>query len=102
MEEVMRSCGGAVQGLREVREARENPLTLNRADDGFCFFDDGTWAQAPDSLDAADADLLRTPETFGLSVCIGHETARRRLDLAIVDSRLAVADLAFESLAAAD
>lgn len=40
MEEVMRSCGGAVQGLREIREAQESQsVFLNRADDGFVFFE---------------------------------------------------------------
>jgi hypothetical protein len=38
--EVMRSCGGAVQGVKETREGGAGVgLTLNRADDGFLYFD---------------------------------------------------------------
>ena len=45
VDEVMRSCGGAVQGIR----VGEGPL-LNRQDDGFCFFDCGSWTQGPTKL----------------------------------------------------
>jgi hypothetical protein len=38
VEEVMRSCGGAIQGIREGLQY------LNRADDGFVFFDCGTYS----------------------------------------------------------
>ena len=37
--EIMRSCGGAVQGLTETQGASE--IALNRAHDGFVYFDDG-------------------------------------------------------------
>ena len=45
VDEVMRSCGGAVQGVR----VGDGPL-LNRQDDGFCFFDCGSWMQGPTKL----------------------------------------------------
>ena len=41
----MRSCGGAVQGVR----VDDGPL-LNRQDDGFCFFDCGSWTQGPTKI----------------------------------------------------
>ena len=46
----MRSCGGAVQGIRD------HGLYLNRADDGFCYFDCGTYSYGPvDVVGAATA-----------------------------------------------
>ena len=45
VDEVMRSCGGAVQGIR----VDDGPL-LNRQDDGFCFFDCGSWTQGPTKI----------------------------------------------------
>ena len=47
VEEVMRSCGGAVQGIRD------DGFYLNRADDGFCYFDCGTYSYGP--IDGATA-----------------------------------------------
>jgi hypothetical protein len=41
VDEVMRSCGGAVQGIQD------DTIYLNRADDGFCFFDCGTYSYGP-------------------------------------------------------
>ncbi|KAI2494082.1 hypothetical protein MHU86_20441 [Fragilaria crotonensis] len=41
VEDVMRSCGGAIQGIRD------NDFYLNRADDGFCYFDCGSYAYGP-------------------------------------------------------
>ena len=94
LSEVMRSCGGAVQGLSEARElhaeARQGALSLNRADDGFVFFDCGTWTQAPTRLNPTDAfDLLCTPDSFGISLSVAHDGGtRRRLDVAFVEARL--------------
>ena len=45
VDEVMRSCGGAVQGVR----VDDGPL-LNRQDDGFCFFNCGSWTQGPTKI----------------------------------------------------
>jgi hypothetical protein len=58
VEEVMRSCGGAVQGIREVpllnmnMEMGQQPgggggVYLNRANDGFLFLDNGTYTCGP-------------------------------------------------------
>lgn len=51
VEEVMRSCGGAVQGIREIawnkRFDNEAGPYLNRADDGFLFQDDGSYTWGP-------------------------------------------------------
>ena len=55
VEEVMRSCGGAVQGIREpfiVTTTNENEddkagLYLNRANDGFVFYDHGDYSLGP-------------------------------------------------------
>ncbi len=54
VEEVMRSCGGAVQGIREVKAIQElcgdsssSGLYHNRADDGFIYFDCGSYTQGP-------------------------------------------------------
>ena len=44
VQEVMRSCGGAIQGVKETRSGvNDDGLYLNRADDNFCYFDDGSW-----------------------------------------------------------
>jgi hypothetical protein len=63
VEEVMRSCGGAVQGIRErpllVADEDDNNgseessgLYLNRANDGFVFFDSGSYSFGPTSIPA--------------------------------------------------
>lgn len=57
VEEVMRSCGGAVQGIREPattvgsnHDAETRSTYLNRANDGFVFFDDGGYTMGPLSI----------------------------------------------------
>ena len=57
VEEVMRSCGGAVQGIREFApigdisgsdtSSQQEGLYLNRANDGFLFLDDGSYSFGP-------------------------------------------------------
>jgi hypothetical protein len=55
VEEVMRSCGGAVQGIREVPitiprsdpELSTEGAYLNRANDGFLFYSDGSYTVGP-------------------------------------------------------
>jgi len=71
--EVMRSCGGAVQGVQESRECQPAPgkVMLNRQVDGTSFFSCGAWGQAPSYLsNAEESDLLASPECFGLSTCL--------------------------------
>lgn len=48
VEEVMRSCGGAVQGIRD------NGIYLNRANDGFLYFDCGSYSYGPVDLKSMD------------------------------------------------
>jgi len=70
VEEVMRSCGGAVQGIREPattasgnrngeedesdktlrRSSSSSSTYLNRANDGFVFFNDGCYTMGPTSV----------------------------------------------------
>lgn len=71
--EVMRSCGGAVQGVQESRECQPAPgkVMLNRQVDGTSFFSCGAWGQAPTYLsNAEESDLLASPNCFGLSTCL--------------------------------
>mmetsp|Transcript_4983 Transcript_4983/g.11893 ORF Transcript_4983/g.11893 Transcript_4983/m.11893 type:complete len:358 (+) Transcript_4983:107-1180(+) len=65
VEEVMRSCGGAVQGIREPEtgkekqggtDAHERSTYLNRANDGFVFFDDGSYTMGPLSIKTQQTD----------------------------------------------
>jgi hypothetical protein len=57
-EEVMRSCGGAVQGVREIPFA--SCVYLNRADDGFVFFDCGTYTLGPVTLSETSSPSFTT------------------------------------------
>ena len=51
VEEVMRSCGGAVQGILELEAIGgghgRDSLYLNRANDGFIFYDNGSYSLGP-------------------------------------------------------
>jgi len=51
VEEVMRACGGAVQGIREVSMGnKKNPddrAYHNRSNDGFVYFDCGSYTSGP-------------------------------------------------------
>mmetsp|Transcript_21574 Transcript_21574/g.53359 ORF Transcript_21574/g.53359 Transcript_21574/m.53359 type:complete len:233 (-) Transcript_21574:250-948(-) len=53
----MRSCGGAVQGLREPVHNNQDPIYLNRANDGFVFFDNGCYTYGPVKRQADDKYL---------------------------------------------
>jgi hypothetical protein len=56
VEEVMRSCGGAVQGIRELslsvasqsQDTNGETIYLNRADGGFVYIDDGSYSFGPE------------------------------------------------------
>ena len=99
VEEVMRSCGGAVQGVR----VDDGPL-LNRQDDGFCFFDCGSWTQGPTALsDVAAFDIgLATHSGRVRCVVSVDVTARKAVDATVVvEEKAGAAPLAKrESLAA--
>ncbi len=76
VEEVMRSCGGAVQGIREVPQIVDSSssaaatqdhhrLYHNRADDGFIYFDCGSYSQGP----------VNSPDPVGTQVgCLTFST----------------------------
>jgi hypothetical protein len=82
VEEVMRSCGGAVQGIREVvpigystssndaaseeRQKREG-LYLNRANDGFVFLDNGSFSLGPVNLLPSNAEKTSTSGSLFLA-----------------------------------
>lgn len=69
VEEVMRSCGGAIQGIRELplsmifdASSEEDRTYHNRADGGFVYGDDGSYTAGPTKWDwneeTADGDKL--------------------------------------------
>jgi hypothetical protein len=70
IEEVMRSCGGAIQGIREFPpignvEAEEG-LYLNRANDGFVFHDNGCYSLGPVDW-SSEEDTFLASLRFGKS-----------------------------------
>jgi len=100
---VMRSCGGAVQGVEEARETLSQAagtVMLNRQADGTTFLTYGSWAQAPAALSAPDAeetDMMCSLDAFGISVSIAHaDRSRRRLLVVVADGELACCDVAIE------
>lgn len=107
--EIMRSCGGAVQGVQEERSCQpaDGVVMLNRQVDGTTFFSYGSWAQSPTRLSAADeedADLLSSASCFGLSVCLAHSDETRRRLLVVVSelSTVLCCDVAVEGRAATE
>ena len=81
VEEVMRSCGGAVQGVR----VDDGPL-LNRQDDGFCFFDCGSWTQGPTKLTdgAINLDVGLVAQSGSRVRCTASVSAGRVVDGTVV------------------
>ena len=100
VDEVMRSCGGAVQGVR----VDDGPL-LNRQDDGFCFFDCGSWTQGPTKI--ADGivhlDVGLVAQSGSRVRCTASVSAGHVVDATVVvEEKAGAAPLAKrESLAAA-
>ena len=92
--EIMRSCGGAVQGLTETQGPSE--IALNRAHDGFVYFDDGSWALAPTLLDAESLDT--SPSAFGLAASLARGAGRARCLLTVLDAAPYNADVSIEAL----
>ena len=99
VEEVMRSCGGAVQGVR----VDDGPL-LNRQDDGFCFFDCGSWTQGPTKIadGALNLDLGLVAQSGSRVRCTASISAGHAVDATVVvEEKAGAAPLAKrESLAA--
>jgi hypothetical protein len=63
LEEVMRSCGGAVQGIREpfggsASDDDGDGVYLNRANDGFVFVDNGCYSFGPVQWNAKEEDFF--------------------------------------------
>ena len=81
VDEVMRSCGGAVQGVR----VDDGPL-LNRQDDGFCFFDCGSWTQGPTKLTdgALNLDVGLVAPSGSRVRCTASVSARRVVEATLV------------------
>ena len=81
VDEVMRSCGGAVQGVR----VDDGPL-LNRQDDGFCFFDCGSWTQGPTKLTdgALNLDVGLVAQSGSRVRCTASVSARHVVDATVV------------------
>jgi len=77
----MRSCGGAVQGIR----VGDGSL-LNRQDDGFCFFDCGSWTQGPTALaDVAAFDVGLATHSGRVRCVVSIDvTARKTVDATVV------------------
>ena len=100
VDEVMRSCGGAVQGVR----VDDGPL-LNRQDDGFCFFDCGSWTQGPTKLTdgALNLDVGLVAQSGSRVRCTASVSAGRVVDATlVVEEKAGAAPLAKrQSLAAA-
>ena len=100
VDEVMRSCGGAVQGIR----VDDGPL-LNRQDDGFCFFDCGSWTQGPTKLTdgALSLDVGLVAQSGSRVRCTASVSARHVVDATVVvEEKAGAAPLAKrESLTAA-
>lgn len=73
VEDVMRACGGAVQGIRELplsvasqsQNDNEEKIYLNRADEGFVYIDDGSYSFGPEKWDIqTDEALVMTSLAF--------------------------------------
>ena len=74
VEEVMRACGGAVQGIRELplsvasqsqNNDNEEKIYLNRADEGFVYIDNGSYSFGPEKWDVqSDEALVMTSLAF--------------------------------------
>lgn len=74
VEEVMRSCGGAIQGVREVAlsgstDTKEDGVYLNRAHDGFVYWPCGSYTSGPVDI-PQDGDT----SSFLTSLQIGSNT----------------------------
>ena len=95
-DEVMRSCGGAVQGVRDIPLI--SSLYLNRADDGFDFFDCGSYTHGPVQLSTTDENGMTTSLTLStmsrvmLSCTLDTEKQSSKLKIASALHRVKFGD----------
>ena len=91
VEEVMRSCGGAIQGMKEI-EYPNSPfdrLYNNRADDGFLFFDCGSYINGPILMQKHDGDEIMNLSLVS-SLSFTDQSPKRRCIVSTSPSALAV------------
>lgn len=95
VEEVMRSCGGAIQGMREVPIL--SPLDVpgiesmrpyhNRADDGFIFFDCGSYTQGHVHYYKTNKDNEEEYDENGvIATLVFHTIPKRRMLIQTIPS----------------
>eukprot|EP00977_Amphora_coffeiformis_P004265 scaffold898_cov168-Amphora_coffeaeformis.AAC.10 len=91
VEEVMRSCGGAVQGVREIslRDNNKNKQEgqyLNRADDGFLPYYDGSYTWGPTKL--SEDNEKQHQNRLMTRISLGDKNVGVRVLLTIADARI--------------
>ncbi|KAL7548744.1 hypothetical protein ACHAWF_012008 [Thalassiosira exigua] len=89
VEEVMRSCGGAVQGVRELPlslvfpadegDVAEGRTYHNRADGGFVYADDGSYSSGPERWDWAKEEVTAVANARELAMASLAFPGRRRM-----------------------
>lgn len=68
--EVMRSCGGAVQGVREVALLDAEGMYLNRANDGWAYWEDTSYSIGPVKVSTEED----TETEFWTSLSLGKQS----------------------------
>ena len=72
VEEVMRSCGGAIQGIKEIPICSYSPgegkerIYHNRADGGFIYADDGSYSAGPEEWSTGTEKLVMASLAFSV------------------------------------
>lgn len=92
VDEVMRSCGGAIQGIREIPlmlsdvpgEEKER-IYHNRADGGFVYADDGTYSAGPGKLDASEIKTLSSKDKLIMASLAFPDRRRLLMTIDILD-----------------
>lgn len=101
VEEVMRSCGGAIQGIRELplsslfetTDGEDHRTYHNRADGGFVYADDGSYGAGPEAWDwnASDENGEMASEAKHLMASLAFPDRRRMWIAAELSEASAVA-----------
>ncbi len=78
VEEVMRSCGGAVQGVKEIAYPNSpfDRMYHNRADDGFLFFDCGSYISGPTSIGSISSNAISSDDGSSLVASLSLTTTQ--------------------------